>query len=422
MGALVSLLLRRLLLRLRGLRFRPRSVDSMSKEQLVRIDLYFSLARGFGVVDPWRGMDFQTRYLLASLRSGEPMRVALGIGLEAAYRASDGFGARKVIERLLRRAEELAQEHPHASAMTTLMRGAAKSILGDFVEGADACDRAVEQLRERCTGVSWELSTASIFSHYSRLALGRLNQMRASIPTALGDAQARGDLYGEVLLRTAASWFLRLASDDVPGAREELEFIMVRWSRDRWLVQHGWRVLNLADVALYAGEPQRAYQELIGAWPHFRRQLMLRTESIRVRTYNCRARAALAFAMQSTGAEREALLREARSWARRIGRERWPLSKGFAAALEAGVVLAHGDAEQCANLLQRADEEFTAHGAMLYAWASRARRAQVRGIDDAPTLSATLAAMRAQGIVSPARILDVFAPGGYPLMESVATA
>lgn len=416
-GALVSLLFRRAYLRLRGLGFRSRSLDSISRDKLVRIDLYFSLARGFGVVDPWRGMDFQTRYLLASLAVGEPVRVAMGIALEAAYRSSDGFSARAIIAKLLSRASKLATDanHPHALAMTTLMSGAAKSILGDFQEGALQCDAATDELREQCSGVAWELNTASIFGVYSRLALGRLNDIRASMPAALGDAQARGDLYCEVLLRTAASWFLKLAADDIVGARAELEFILERWSGDRWLVQHGWRVLNVTEVELYADSPALAYETIVSAWPQFKRQLMLRTESVRVRSLNCRARATLALALVSQGSARATLLAEAKAYANKILRERWPLSKGFGSALLAALALEEGQPSTAERLLGVAEEEFLERGATLYGWSCRARRGQLLGNESGQALfDDAIEQMTKQGISRPDHMLRVFTPGPYP--------
>ena len=415
-GALMSLLLRRAYLRIRGFGFRVRSIDTISRDQLVRIDLFFSLARGLGVVDPWRGMDFQTRYLLASLSVGEPVRVAMGIALEAAYRSSDGFSARGVIGRLLAQAEKFANEaeHPHARAMTTLMRGAASSILGDFREGISACDAAAEQLRETCVGVAWELNTATIFGVYSRMGLGRLNEIRGSMPAALGDAQARGDLYCEVLLRTAASWFLKLAADDVAGARAELEFIMDRWSRDRWLVQHGWRVINVTEVALYEGSPEIAYDGITAAWPQFKRQLMLRTESVRVRSFNCRARAAMALAVASEGQARRTLLAEAKRWANQVHQEKWPLSKAFALTLKGALALEAGHAVECGKLLEQAEQEFEQRGAQLYGWSCRARRGQVQGGDaGAALLADACGKMTSEGVARPLQMLRVFTPGPY---------
>ena len=409
-GALLSLVFRRVLLRLRGLAFRLKSVDNIPRDKLVRIDTYLSLARGFGVLDPFRGMDFQTRYLLAALAAGEPVRIAMGLCLEAAYRSSDGFSARSVIEKLLGRAASLANtaDHPHARALTTLMRGVTHALLGDLTQGAEQCDEASKELRERCTGVTWEIDNADIFGHYCRLGLGKLNEIRARLPAALGDFRGRGDLYGEVLLRVLVAWFMKLADNDVAGAKQDLEIIMQRWNQDRFLVQHGWR-------ALYEGDAELAYGTMQAAWPDLERSLLLRAESMRVRATNCRARAALALAAKSQEPRRAELLAEATTAARKLGREKWTLARGYALSLQAALAQEAGRNEECRDTLAKAAQEFERHGAMLYAWSCRARHAQVTA--DGQALSGALDALRGQGIREPARMLRVFAPGAYEERE-----
>jgi hypothetical protein len=412
-GALLSLVLRRVLLRLRGFGFRTRNVDTIPRDKLVRIDTYFSLARGMGVLDPFRGMDFQTRYILAALSAGEPMRIAMGICLEAAYRSSEGFSARGAIDKLLARASALASEtdNPHARALTTLMRGVTKSLLGDFAEGAQFCDEASAELRQHCTGVAWELDNATIFGHYSRLGLGQLSLVRAQLPLALDDFRARGDLYGEVLLRVLVCWFINLAADDVPGARQELEVIVQRWTQDRFLVQHAWRALNATEVALYEDDPQLAHDTMLGAWPHLEQQLFLRAEPMRVRSTNARARAALALAAKSQGPRRSELLAYVRRAQKKLSGERWALARGYALALKAGLAKDAGRNDECITALDEAAQEFERRGAMLYAWSCRARRAQLKG--EEAELTQALGALRAQGITRPDRMLRVFAPGAY---------
>ena len=246
LGVLVSLFLRRLWLRVRGLGFTKRSLDTVPRAELVRVDTYFSLSRGFGIMDPWRGMDFQTRYILAALALGEPVRISMGLALEAAYRATEGKKARAAIDKLHAKARALADEteNPHARAMTTLMRGVSKALLGDFSEAAELCDMAADELRTRCSGVTWELDNAIIFGHYARHSLGRIAEIRSRVPGQLDTFRSRGDLYGEVLLRVLVGWILRLADDDPEGARQELDELDERLRPERLLIQHVWRAVK----------------------------------------------------------------------------------------------------------------------------------------------------------------------------------
>ncbi len=417
LGSLVALLFRRLLLRLRGMRFRPSTPDTVAQQTLVRIDTFFSLARGFGILDPWRGMEFQSRFVLSALAAGEPSRIAMGLALEAAYRAADGFPARPAIEQLLRRAGALADATRDARArgVTSLMRGVAATLLGDFADGAAACDAAAEELRDHCTGVWWELDNATIFGLYARLGLGRINEIRSRLPEALDDASARGDLYAEVLLRVQVSWFVRLADDDTAAARRELDVLTERWSAKKFLIQHAWHALNLTEVELYVGDAERAYKTMRDVWRQLERQLYLRAETMRVRAMNARARAALALAATVDGAARGRLLAEARALEGRIARERWPLARGFARLLGAARLVAEGDGEGALPLLRDAEFELRARGAALYANAAQVQRGALEGTASGHrALELGLQGFRDEGIRDPSRMVRVFAPGAWP--------
>src|SRR5207247_5962696 len=82
--ALLSLLLRRLWIRLRGLEFREREAANIPDDDLFRIDICWAIAAGLGAVDFIRSADFQSRHLLLALRAGEPYRVSRAISFEGA--------------------------------------------------------------------------------------------------------------------------------------------------------------------------------------------------------------------------------------------------------------------------------------------------------------------------------------------------
>src|SRR5437016_11702163 len=88
--ALVSLILRRLWIRLRGLEFSERKAIEIPEAELARIDISWAVAAGLGMVDLIRGADFQSRHLLLALRAGEIYRVARAMAFEAAQSAARG--------------------------------------------------------------------------------------------------------------------------------------------------------------------------------------------------------------------------------------------------------------------------------------------------------------------------------------------
>src|SRR5207248_1449637 len=88
--ALLSLGLRRVLLRLRGLRYTERPAARLTQAALIRLDVCWSVAVGLGLVDNVRGADYQARHLLLALKVGEPYRVARALALEVGFVASGG--------------------------------------------------------------------------------------------------------------------------------------------------------------------------------------------------------------------------------------------------------------------------------------------------------------------------------------------
>src|SRR5690606_37168309 len=81
-GALMSLLRHRLLLRLRGFRFKERHRTEIADAEILRLDVLQIASKGLSVVDTIRGADFQTRPLLLALRLGSRTHIAHAMSLE----------------------------------------------------------------------------------------------------------------------------------------------------------------------------------------------------------------------------------------------------------------------------------------------------------------------------------------------------
>ena len=223
-SALLSLLLKRLQIRLRGLNFTERSEGEIPESELVRLDTCFAVAAGLGAVDLIRGADFQGRHLLLALRAGEPYRVARALAFEAAWTAARG--GRSGIERaahISRRAEELSERvgNPHAIGLSAWSRGVGAYLAGNWQQAAELCERASEVLRDRCTGVTWELTVANRHRLSSLLYMGQLAEVTRRVPALLSAALEQGNLFGAMEMRTRLN-LIWLAADDPDKARAEV--------------------------------------------------------------------------------------------------------------------------------------------------------------------------------------------------------
>ncbi len=122
--AVLSLILRRLRIRLRGLHFRLRQPGEISAWDLTRVDVCWAAASGMGIIDPVRAADFQARGLLLALRAGEPSRIARALVYEACHLFSAGGPGQRRVAKLVRAADRIARqlEDPYVSGGVLLRR------------------------------------------------------------------------------------------------------------------------------------------------------------------------------------------------------------------------------------------------------------------------------------------------------------
>jgi eukaryotic-like serine/threonine-protein kinase len=126
--ALLSLLLGRARVRLRGLKFRERFYR--------RIGALIRAGRSPRDLEWWthtiHAADFRARHLLLALSAGENYRVARALSVEAGYHALSGGRSQFRTQTLLRSAAELSEacHHPHAIGLAALVSGMAAVLEG----------------------------------------------------------------------------------------------------------------------------------------------------------------------------------------------------------------------------------------------------------------------------------------------------
>jgi serine/threonine protein kinase len=410
--ALLSAIMRRLRLRLRGLHFRPRDTSQVSAEDLTRIDVCWTAAGGLGITDPIRGADFQARGLLLALRAGEPYRIARGLALEAAYVSIAGGSSERRVSRLLRAAGEIARrlDDPHSTGLVIAARGIAAYFRGEWKQGGELCDRAAALLRTHCTGVTWEVDRTVLFSLWSLQFRGELAELGRRWPVVLKEARERGDRYLMTNLNTFLISTLRLAADDPEGAEAELRQVMGQWSRQGFHVQHNEGFGAEVQIRLYRGDRAGAWDFIATRYaPSLARSYLKRLQKIRIFLYERRARCALAAAVQA--AHPGPLLDAAKRDARRLQREGMAWSRALSMPILAGIAAARGDTSKAAELLAAAVTCLEAVDMHLYAAASRRRLGELRGGDEGRALVEQADSwMTQQGIEKPSRMAEVFAP------------
>jgi tetratricopeptide (TPR) repeat protein len=315
---------------------------------------------------------------------------------------------------LLTRSLALAErlDMPRELGLAYVTAGSSNLLRGRWKKSAEYLQRADRVLRERCTGVLWELTTCQTLLLSALIYLGDLAEATRRLPLMLGDAQERGNLYAATEARTRAN-FCWLAADDPDRARREATEALQRWSRQGFHRQHNNALIAHANTDLYVGDAEAARQRVEAQWPILARTLILRVQLFRVESHYLRARAALAVAASSAHGVDD-LLRFSEARAGEIAREKMPWSDPFVPLLRGAAAAIRRDTTGAAVLLRAAAAGFEAADMGLYAAVTRRRLGELLGGSEGARLVSEMdAAMIARGVARPDRVANVLAPGAW---------
>jgi tetratricopeptide (TPR) repeat protein len=288
-NALLSLALKRLQIRLRGLSFTERDESQIPEFDLVRVDTCFAVAAGLGAVDLIRGADFQSRHLLLALKAGEPFRVARAIAFEAAWAAARGGAGSERFTRIANQADELAQRvgHPYAIGLCLWARGVEAYLAGNWSRAAVVCEEAADVLRDRCTGSTWELTIANRYKLSALMHMGEI----AEVVAARAGVAVRGAGAGKPVWRDGPAhetqpdlaWRGRSGSSTRRGDRSTEIMATPGISLQHYVSLHA-----LTQIELYTGDNEVACKHVEGQWPALEDSLLLRIPAVRVEAMQLR--------------------------------------------------------------------------------------------------------------------------------------
>ncbi len=408
-------------LRVRGTGFRRRDTTEISPHELTRIDTCWAVAFGLSITDPLRGATFQLRTLALSLQSGEVYRVARAMALHAGHTATTaGRRGWPRAQKLLDLAHLLAHESQsmHAIGWAHGAHGIAHYTNGHFRDALTQLEAADQGWRET-PGATWELDTMKLFTVNTLAQLGRLRDLCVRVPKFLRETTERGDLYGAVNLSVGYANLRWLVLDRADDARNEIDAAMREWSKKGVHLEHFYELLARANEALYSGRSREGLELLAARWKPLEGALLFRVQSVRILLRYMRARLCLA-AAASGDPGAPALLRRAASDAKAIAREKMEWSRPVAELIQAACAHARGEKARAVSLLRRALAGFQTADMALHAAATRTRLgALIAGDEGAAYAKAADEWMRAEGVVAPARMVAMMAPG---FVEATAPA
>jgi tetratricopeptide (TPR) repeat protein len=409
-GALLSLLYQRFKLRLRGLGFRERDCTEVPEEQLARVDTLWAMA-ALGMVDHIRGTDLQTRHVLWALETGDPYRISRALSMEAWLRASSGGARTESSSEIVAVPMELAErcQHPHALALAHLAAGIQAYNRGLLREVRSRTDLAETLLRERCTGVAWEITNARLFGGLASMFLGDFEDLKHRVPSALREAEERGDAFARTNLATALGYVLDVARGDPEAGLARVDEAMAAWSQRGFYLQQFLALMARTQCLMAAERVEEAVLGLERAWPSLEKSELLRAQSAGLFIRWLRARCLAALAKKDS--RQLGRLRAALADARWVAKVPSVLAPGLAGNMRAAIAHARGQDEEALALLEQTALVFDEHHIQLGVLAVRSAIARVKGGDEGSQVQASvLAECRRRGIEQPQFVLRIYWP------------
>jgi hypothetical protein len=293
------------------------------------------------------------------------------MAFEAAWAAARGGAGLERAAQIAQQAEELAQKvgHPHAIALAMWARGVGAYLAGTWQKATELCELASEVLRDRCTGMTWELTVANRYRLSSLLYLGELAEVSRRVPALLSTALEQGNLFAAMELRTRLN-LIWLAADDPDKARADVIEALKSWPHEGFHLQHYVSLYALTQIELYTGDYEVAWKHVAGQWQALEDSMLLRTPAVRVEAMQLRARTALA----SSGEGRDSSkLRLAEKMARKIEKVNMSWSKPFATLVRATIAHQRADVTRANALLLEAARGFERAEMRLHVAAIRRR-------------------------------------------------
>lgn len=416
--AIPSLILGRIRVRLRGLRYRVRGEAELSTEELARLDVAWTMACSMGFVDYIRGADFQNRHLLLALQAGEPRRLGRALALEALNAAAPGRGARRRTEILLQTSESLVEQTPDrdwALGLVSLARGVSAYLHCETKEAVIHCGSAVDTLTTRCAGAIWERVTAQRFLIASLFHAGEFARLNAIVPPLLAEAEVTANLYARQFFRSGYSIAAWLVRDEVDEARRQLALAGEEWRSATYQLPEYNRLISQTYIDLYAGEVERASATIREHWPTIQEAQLLRIGIVRVQLWQLRGATALAAATELTRrGDTTAAIRaraDARYCATKLSTDSSPRARPFAALLAAACDAGDGAKASARRNLELAADAFERQGMSLFAASARYRLGSLGGASADAVVKESRGQVAAQGVTRPEKMLRMLAPG-----------
>jgi hypothetical protein len=406
-ASLVNVVAQRLALKLRGMRFKRRSLSEVPLAEAHAVDLLWSVCSGLSFADPVLGKVAQLWHLRRALALGEPRRIAMALALEVGYATSQGIAGAERADQIGNRAREVAATvgDPFVTGLIDASTGLADFFLGRWQRSHERMKQGLAVMRDHGVGGRWEIDLAELFFLANLFYLGDLKGLVKWTPVYLREAEDRGDVYAQQSIRSWRSNMAWLVIGKPEDARAHLLAVAMERGGDTGFHLHDYySVLSGAQIDLYVGDGDGALNRVERAWRSIEQTMLLRVQSVRIELHFLLGRAALA----SSRADRLAVAKRA---VVALSKEKIAWAEGLCALLRAGLTAASGDRDRAVTELVAAEDKLRTAEMPLHVQIARHSRGTLLSADAGAVLREDAEDwLRSQDVAAPRTFVRMMLP------------
>ena len=403
-GAIASMLWHWMRRKFRGDSFNPRDESEVPHDELIRIDVLWSLSSALGALDFLKAGSLQIQHFILALNAGESGRIAQAMATDVM--GLYFTGQRGKVPARIEEAKALADETGRAEvrAVVRYFDGLTSNLEGNAAASVVRYGQCVELLEAECPDQPWLLSTAQAGLLSALCEVGDWRQLAERFPPILAQVRGRGDAFSiaDVLLWSAFAYYLML---DEPEHALEALHTGLEYSKDADA-----HLVTSAHarycIDLYIGD-KHAHIRCLERFDELRSRGALRTPKGSRLVHLMMGLATLASAGPGASKGARKLLQRMKK------KEENPqgVARG-SMLLEAAILNSEGNLSAAASLLKRSAARCLGGGAQLDAWAATALRSQIlgRSTDELEAFQVE-ADLRERGVLRPMRFLHALSIG-----------
>jgi hypothetical protein len=415
-GALASLMLSRVILKIRGLRFQERAIHQVAQKDHLLLQAYKAAIQGYTLSDRVRSLSYSRRYLRLALRLGLVDDIVFGLAQEAIHLSVTGPHKRPAINAYLKCASNLVSKskNPLAEGYLVFAFGSSAWYLGDLVKATEYLEQAEKIYLEKCPSATWEYTVLKSMYGTALSGLGNWKKMQRQWDTWTADAEDRSDLYLLTVQRLWPSGTYRWLAADRPDKVWELLASGLRecpTTGDNLL--EVFAAMSASYTNIYCGNYLDTFHPLEKKLTTFLKTPAGRFSPFFKSVMHSRlAYGAVAHALVARN--KNQMLDIAEQQVNTLDKANADLASPFAPAIRAAIAHQKGDEETATKRLYEAILTFENKGYKLYAVAARRQLGRLLGGDEGQLMIEWAdQIMDEEDIVNPKRIAAMLVPGFF---------